>query len=194
MSANRSCDLGVVSCVQAWIPGYSEVVPDRLPAMTLRRPRMGPAQRRSGEFETILMRDGQAGRHSCQNGAGRKIAEAGPALPDLEQSEAAVLKGLSSKSGQRSYDRAIIDFVDRYCSEPRLAFNRTVGLRYRIYLEQKQYAHTPDQSPTGGGPTGCFRRCLLMPTQSGVGSRDSTREVSAPDRSSGGELAVRRAR
>ena len=64
------------------------------------------------------------------------------ALPDLEQSKAAVLNTLSSKSGQRSYDRAITDFVDWYCSEPRLAFNRTVVLRYRIYLEQKQYAAT----------------------------------------------------
>jgi len=25
----------------------------------------------------------------------------------------------------------------RYCSEPRLAFNRTVVLRYRIHLEQR---------------------------------------------------------
>jgi len=64
------------------------------------------------------------------------------ALPDLEQSKAAVLNNLSSKSGQRSYDRAITDFVDWYCSEPRLAFNRTVVLRYRIYLEQRQYAAT----------------------------------------------------
>ena len=64
------------------------------------------------------------------------------ALPDLEQSKTAVLNTLTSKSGQRSYDRAITDFVDWYCSEPRLAFNRTVVLRYRIYLEQKQYAAT----------------------------------------------------
>ena len=64
------------------------------------------------------------------------------ALPDLEQSNAAVLNSLTSKSGQRSYDRAITDFVDWYCSEPRLAVNRTVILRYRIYLEQKQYAAT----------------------------------------------------
>jgi integrase len=64
------------------------------------------------------------------------------ALPDLEQVKAAVLNTLTSKSGQRSYDRAITDFVDWYCSEPRLAFNRTVVLRYRIYLEQKQYAAT----------------------------------------------------
>jgi hypothetical protein len=62
------------------------------------------------------------------------------ALPDLEQSKAAVLNTLTSKSGQRGYDRAITDFVDWYCSEPRLAFNRTVVLRYRIFLEQEQYA------------------------------------------------------
>ena len=64
------------------------------------------------------------------------------ALPDLEQSKAAVLNSLSSKSGQRTYDHAITEFVDWYCSEPRLAFNRTVVLRYRIYLEQQQYAPT----------------------------------------------------
>src|SRR5712691_5538606 len=71
------------------------------------------------------------------------------ALPDLEQSKAAVLNTLTSKSGQRSYDRAITDFVDWYCSEPRLAFNRTVVLRYRIYLEQKQYAATTINLPVG---------------------------------------------
>jgi len=64
------------------------------------------------------------------------------ALPDLEQSKTAVLNSLTSKSGQRSYDHAITDFVEWYCSEPRLAFNRTVVLRYRIYLEQKHYAPT----------------------------------------------------
>src|SRR6476660_7530476 len=64
------------------------------------------------------------------------------AFPDLEQSKAAVLNTLTSKRGQRSYDRAITDFVDWYCSEPRLAFNSTVVLRHRISLEQKQYAAT----------------------------------------------------
>jgi integrase len=64
------------------------------------------------------------------------------ALPDLEQSKAAVLNSLTSKSGQRTYDRAITDFVAWYCCEPRLALNRTVVLRYRIHFEQKQYAPT----------------------------------------------------
>src|SRR5438093_10561935 len=64
------------------------------------------------------------------------------ALPDLEQAKSAVLNSLTSESGQRTYDHAITEFVDWYCSEPRLAFNRIVVLRYRIYLEQKQYAPT----------------------------------------------------
>jgi integrase len=62
------------------------------------------------------------------------------ALPDLEQSKAAVLNSLTSASGQRTYDHAIREFVAWYCSEPRLAFNRTVVLRYRIHLEQRRYA------------------------------------------------------
>jgi len=41
------------------------------------------------------------------------------ALPDLEQSKAAVLNSLTSKSSQRTYDGAITNFVEWYCSEPR---------------------------------------------------------------------------
>ncbi len=62
------------------------------------------------------------------------------ALPDLEQAKTAVLNSLTSASGQRTYDHAISEFVAWYCSEPRLAFNRTVVLRYRIHLEQRHYA------------------------------------------------------
>ncbi len=62
------------------------------------------------------------------------------ALPDLEHAKSAVLSSLTSRSGQRTYDHAIREFVGWYCSEPRLAFNRTVVLRYRIHLEQRQYA------------------------------------------------------
>ena len=48
------------------------------------------------------------------------------APPDLEQAKSAVLNTLTSVSGQRTYGHAINDFVEWYCSEPRLAFNRTV--------------------------------------------------------------------
>src|SRR6202171_4789757 len=63
-------------------------------------------------------------------------------LPDLEQSRSAVLNSLTSPSSQRTYDHAIREFIEWYCSEPRLAFNKTVVTRYRISLEQRHYAST----------------------------------------------------
>ena len=62
------------------------------------------------------------------------------ALSDLEHTKTVVLNSLRSASGQRTYDHAIREFVAWYCSEPRLAFNRTVVLRYRLHLEQRDYA------------------------------------------------------
>src|SRR5271168_1593665 len=53
-----------------------------------------------------------------------------PKLPDLEQSKSAVLNSLTSPSSQRTYDHAIREFIEWYCSEPRLAFNKTVVTRY----------------------------------------------------------------
>src|ERR1700738_4286678 len=61
-------------------------------------------------------------------------------LPDLEHAKAAVLNSLPSAGAQREYRHAIVEFVDWYCSEPRLAFNRIVVLRYRSYLESRQLA------------------------------------------------------
>jgi hypothetical protein len=61
-------------------------------------------------------------------------------LPDLEQSRNAVLNSLGAASSQESYGHAIGEFIGWYCSEPRLAFNRTVVLRYRFFLEQKHLA------------------------------------------------------
>jgi hypothetical protein len=61
-------------------------------------------------------------------------------IPDLEQSKAAVLNSLPAKTSQESYAHAIDEFIAWYCSEPRLAFNRPVVLRYRIYLEQRNLA------------------------------------------------------
>ncbi len=77
-------------------------------------------------------------------------------LPDLEQSKLAVLNSLTSQSSQRTYDHAIREFIEWYCSEPRLAFNKTVVTRYRISLEQHHYASTTitcDWRQFGGWPT-----------------------------------------
>src|SRR5580658_10089415 len=59
-------------------------------------------------------------------------------LPDLDHAKTAVLNTLGSPDSERSYRFAIEDFIAWYCSEPRLAFNRTVVLRYRMQLEARR--------------------------------------------------------
>jgi site-specific recombinase XerD len=61
-------------------------------------------------------------------------------LPDLEHAKAAVLNGLNSTDAKRGYRHAIDEFVDWYSSEPRLALNRIVVLRYRSHFESRQLA------------------------------------------------------
>jgi hypothetical protein len=56
-------------------------------------------------------------------------------LPDLDHTKNAVLNGLTSPASRRVYQYAIDKFIAWYCSEPRLAFNRIVVVRYRIHLE-----------------------------------------------------------
>ncbi len=61
-------------------------------------------------------------------------------LPDLEIAKSAVLDSLSNQDAQRGYRHAIDEFVDWYCSEPRLSFGKTVVVRYRMHLESRQLA------------------------------------------------------
>ena len=77
-----------------------------------------------------------------RKGKGRKIRRPKTrlGLPDLDQSKASVIGSLRSPESQRGYTHAIDGFVDWYCSEPRLSFNRTVVLRYRIHLESRNLA------------------------------------------------------
>ena len=56
-------------------------------------------------------------------------------LSELEQSKSAVINSLGSIQSHRSYEHAIEEFIDWYCSEPRLALNRKVVLQYRLHLE-----------------------------------------------------------
>jgi hypothetical protein len=67
-------------------------------------------------------------------------------IPDLEHSKAAVLKSLGSPDSRRGYRHAIDEFVAWYCSEPRLALNKTVvfalsvspgGTRARTWDDQR---------------------------------------------------------
>jgi hypothetical protein len=61
-------------------------------------------------------------------------------LPDLDHSKLAVLNSLGSPGSRRVYKFALDQFIAWYCSEPRLAFNRIVVTRYRMYLESRGLA------------------------------------------------------
>jgi site-specific recombinase XerD len=61
-------------------------------------------------------------------------------LPDLDHCKTAVLNSLGSPASRRVYEYAIDQFIAWYCSEPRLAFNRIVVVRYRLYLESRRLA------------------------------------------------------
>ena len=56
-------------------------------------------------------------------------------LPDLDHTKSAVLNSLSSPHSRRNYKFAMEQFITWYCSEPRLALNRAVVLRFRLHLE-----------------------------------------------------------
>jgi hypothetical protein len=88
-------------------------------------------------------------------------------LPDLEFSKTVVLSSLTSVDGQRGYGQAIDEFVDWYCSEPRLALNRTVVLRYRGYLEARLLA-----PGTVNLRLGAVRRLAYEAADSGLLSSD----------------------
>ena len=61
-------------------------------------------------------------------------------LPDLDHSKSAVLNTLRSPGSRRAYEFALNEFIAWYCSEPRLAFNRVVVVRYRLALEARGLA------------------------------------------------------
>ena len=62
-------------------------------------------------------------------------------LPDLEYAKAAVLNSFNSVDAKRGYRHGIDEFIDWYCSEPRLAFNRIVvhilwhSMSYNVPIE-----------------------------------------------------------
>src|SRR5713226_8428567 len=61
-------------------------------------------------------------------------------LPDLDHCKRSVLNSLGSPASRRVYEFAIDQFIAWYCSEPRLAFNRIVVVRYRLHLESRGLA------------------------------------------------------
>jgi hypothetical protein len=88
-------------------------------------------------------------------------------LPDLEHSKIAVLNSLPASSSQESYGHVIDEFIGWYCSEPLLAFNRAVVLRYRFFLEQKGLAPS-----TINVRLAAVRRLAYKPSDTGLLSPD----------------------
>jgi site-specific recombinase XerD len=79
-------------------------------------------------------------KQNQRNKVNPRAAKSVSRLPDLEVAKSAVLSSLSCPDAQRGYRHAIDEFADWYCSEPRLAFNKTVVVRYRMHLESRHLA------------------------------------------------------
>jgi hypothetical protein len=86
----------------------------------------------------------EGGNHEEDSTSGAKGKKNRPksklGIPDLEQSKAAVLRSLGFPASRRGYQHALDELVACCCSEPRLAFNKTVVLRYRTHLEERGLA------------------------------------------------------
>ena len=76
------------------------------------------------------------GNHKIKPNYRRRVLR----LPDLDHCKLAVLNSLGSPASRRVYEYAIDQFIAWYCSAPRLAFNRIVVFRYRMYLESRSVA------------------------------------------------------
>jgi hypothetical protein len=66
-------------------------------------------------------------------------------IPDPEHSRQAVNNSLPAKTFQESCAHAIEETIRWYRSEPRLAFNRTIVLRYRFFPEQSNQAPSTER-------------------------------------------------
>jgi len=76
-----------------------------------------------------------------------------PTLPELDQTKRSVLNSLASLQSRRSYQHAMEEFIDWYCSEPRLALNRGVVLRLGCNWKLGNLRQRPsmyDWPPCGG--------------------------------------------
>ena len=85
-------------------------------------------------------------RHDKTNRGKPKRPKTRLGLPDLDHSRSAVLDSLRSRESKRGYRHAIDEFIQWYCSEPRLSFNKIVVTHFRIFLENRT---SPQEQSTG---------------------------------------------
>jgi hypothetical protein len=71
---------------------------------------------------------------------GRRIPKHVLKLPDLEQSKSALLNSLTTQSSQRTYDHAIRELIEWYCSELFSGVNRVDERLGNLLLAEKVVA------------------------------------------------------
>ena len=103
-------------------------------------------------------------------------------LPDLEVAKSAVLNSLSCPDAQRGYRHAIDEFVDWYCSEPRLSFSKTVVVRYRMHLESRNLAPGAINLRLGAVRRLAYEGCGLRAAQRRLGSRNTASQTPPAER------------
>jgi hypothetical protein len=107
------------------------------------------ATRQAGDKSKMKSRGG--GRHASSLVPGSRAREdGGTEVSDVQQ-------------WPTDHEHAIREFVAWYCSEPRLAFNRTVVLRYRIHSNNNGDMRLR-RSIYGSRPFGESRTRLPTPT------------------------------
>jgi hypothetical protein len=89
------------------------------------------------------------GKHGRKKIATTKRPKAKLGLPDLDHSKAAVLESLRSPESKRGYRQVIDEFIQWYCSEPRLSFNKIVVTRFGL---PSRTAASPRERSMGGWP------------------------------------------
>ena len=100
-------------------------------------------------------------------------------LPDLEHAKAAVLNSLTSLDAQRGYRHATDEFVDWYCTEPRLALNGIVVLRYATAYRSLFTGITAADRGLPASRAGCRRVAARLRKVSNVSAASSTNASSA---------------
>jgi hypothetical protein len=115
-------------------------------------------------------------------------------LPDLEHAKVAVIISLRSFESQRSYRRSIEEFVAWYCSAPRLSFNKTVVLRYRLHLEESPTRCRDHKRQASCCKAASIRSCRFWIAEPRSSSGHSPCERRKEARVSTGKLVNHRAR
>src|SRR5580698_6892410 len=87
-------------------------------------------------------------------------------LPDLEQSKSAVVNSLTSPSSQRSYDHAIREFIDWYCSEPPAGFQQNRRHPISNFAGAAAIRSVNNQPAIGSGTSARLRSFRLWPPES----------------------------